>query len=139
MNVARRDGGRQAAGAGAVLRAADHVLQQEGSSRGPAVCRAPLLQCGRILTPPLFEGCWRALLGRRGDNRLGTDAERGYWPCWADEGGWTMGYALFAATIVRANAAWKAVAFVNVNNHFEGSVPRSIGRLLEVLEREESG
>jgi chorismate mutase len=50
-----------------------------------------------------------------------------------------MGYALFAATIVRANAAWKAVAFVNVNNHFEGSVPRSIGRLLEVLEREESG
>jgi uncharacterized protein YecE (DUF72 family) len=41
-----------------------------------------------------------------------------------------------AATIVRANAARKAVTFVNANNHFEGSAPRSIGRLLEVLARE---
>lgn len=43
-----------------------------------------------------------------------------------------------AATIVRANAARKATTFVNVNNHFEGSAPRSIGRLLEVLAREGS-
>jgi uncharacterized protein YecE (DUF72 family) len=38
-----------------------------------------------------------------------------------------------AATIIRANAARKAVTLVNMNNHFEGSAPRSIGRLLEVL------
>jgi uncharacterized protein YecE (DUF72 family) len=44
-----------------------------------------------------------------------------------------------AATIIRANAARKAVTFVNVNNHFEGSAPRSIGRLLEVLAKEGSG
>ena len=44
-----------------------------------------------------------------------------------------------AATIIRANAARKAVTFVNVNNHFEGSAPTSIGRLLEVLAKEGSG
>jgi uncharacterized protein YecE (DUF72 family) len=44
-----------------------------------------------------------------------------------------------AATIIRANAARKATAFVNVNNHFEGSAPRSIGRLLEVLARDDAG
>ncbi len=38
-----------------------------------------------------------------------------------------------AARIIRANAARKATTFVNVNNHFEGSAPRSISRLLEVL------
>jgi hypothetical protein len=34
------------------------------------------------------------------------------------------------------NAAHNMTTFVNVNNHFEGSAPRSIARLLEVLARE---
>jgi len=41
-----------------------------------------------------------------------------------------------AATIIRANADRKAVTFVNASNHFEGSAPRSIGRLLEMMGRE---
>lgn len=35
--------------------------------------------------------------------------------------------------------AGDVVTLVNVNNHFEGSAPRSIGRLLEALAREGSG
>ncbi len=38
-----------------------------------------------------------------------------------------------AARIVRANARKKVLTFVNVNNHYEGSAPMTIGRLLEVL------
>jgi uncharacterized protein YecE (DUF72 family) len=44
-----------------------------------------------------------------------------------------------AAAIIQANAARKVTTFVNVNNHFEGSAPRSVGRLLEVLARGGSG
>ncbi|MBT7302788.1 MAG: DUF72 domain-containing protein [Victivallales bacterium] len=38
-----------------------------------------------------------------------------------------------AATIIRANAARRAFTFVNVNNHFEGSAPKSIEMLLEAM------
>ncbi len=38
-----------------------------------------------------------------------------------------------AAKIVRANARNKVLTFVNLNNHYEGSAPLSIGRLLEAL------
>ena len=39
-----------------------------------------------------------------------------------------------AVRIVRANMRQKIRTFVNVNNHFEGSAPISIGRFLEALE-----
>lgn len=42
-----------------------------------------------------------------------------------------------AAKIVRANAARKVTTFVNVNNHFEGSAPLTIERLVAELEREQ--
>ncbi len=38
-----------------------------------------------------------------------------------------------AAKIVRTNARKKVLTFVNLNNHYEGSAPLSIGRFLEVL------
>jgi len=38
-----------------------------------------------------------------------------------------------AATIVRANARNKVLTYLNLNNHYEGSAPLSIGRFLEVL------
>ncbi|MDH4197894.1 MAG: DUF72 domain-containing protein [Candidatus Aminicenantes bacterium] len=38
-----------------------------------------------------------------------------------------------AARIVRANVRKKVLTFVNVNNHYEGSAPMTIGRLLEAL------
>ncbi len=38
-----------------------------------------------------------------------------------------------AARIVRSNARRRVITFVNVNNHFEGSAPLSIQRLLEEL------
>jgi hypothetical protein len=34
---------------------------------------------------------------------------------------------------VRANARKKVLTFVNVSNHYEGSAPLTIGRLLEML------
>ncbi|MBT7060691.1 MAG: DUF72 domain-containing protein [Lentisphaerae bacterium] len=41
-----------------------------------------------------------------------------------------------AAEIIRANAAQKIRTFVNVNNHFEGSAPLTIERLVAELERD---
>ena len=38
-----------------------------------------------------------------------------------------------AAKIVRANARNKVLTYLNLNNHYEGSAPLSIGRVLEVL------
>jgi uncharacterized protein YecE (DUF72 family) len=38
-----------------------------------------------------------------------------------------------AAKIVRANARNKVLTYLNLNNHYEGSAPLSIGRFLEVL------
>lgn len=38
-----------------------------------------------------------------------------------------------AARIVRANVRKKTLTFVNVNNHYEGSAPMTISRLLEIL------
>ena len=38
-----------------------------------------------------------------------------------------------AANIVRANARNKVLTYLNLNNHYEGSAPLSIGRFLEVL------
>jgi uncharacterized protein YecE (DUF72 family) len=38
-----------------------------------------------------------------------------------------------AARIVRANARNKVLTYLNLNNHYEGSAPLSIGRFLEVL------
>jgi uncharacterized protein YecE (DUF72 family) len=40
-----------------------------------------------------------------------------------------------ASRIIRANARNRVLTFVNLNNHYEGSAPLSIGRLLEELER----
>ena len=41
-----------------------------------------------------------------------------------------------AAKIVRTNARKKVLTYVNVNNHYEGSAPLTIGRFLEVLREE---
>jgi uncharacterized protein YecE (DUF72 family) len=38
-----------------------------------------------------------------------------------------------AAAIVRANARNKVLTYLNLNNHYEGSAPLSIGRFLDVL------
>jgi uncharacterized protein YecE (DUF72 family) len=38
-----------------------------------------------------------------------------------------------AAKIVRANAKKRVLTYLNLNNHFEGSAPLSIGRFLDVL------
>jgi uncharacterized protein YecE (DUF72 family) len=38
-----------------------------------------------------------------------------------------------AAKIVRANAKKRVLTYLNLNNHYEGSAPRSIGRFLDVL------
>jgi len=38
-----------------------------------------------------------------------------------------------AARIVRANARNKVLTYLNLNNHYEGSAPRTAGRFLEVL------
>jgi len=38
-----------------------------------------------------------------------------------------------AARIVRANAKKKVLTYLNLNNHYEGSAPLSIGRFLDVL------
>jgi uncharacterized protein YecE (DUF72 family) len=38
-----------------------------------------------------------------------------------------------AARIVRANAKKRVLTYLNLNNHFEGSAPLSIGRFLDVL------
>jgi len=43
-----------------------------------------------------------------------------------------------AARIVRANRQKNVRTFVNVNNHYEGSAPLTIGRFLDVLNDEES-
>ena len=43
-----------------------------------------------------------------------------------------------AARIVRAGARKKILTIVNLNNHYEGSAPLSIGRLLKVLSEEPS-
>ncbi|MGZ7065719.1 MAG: hypothetical protein ACXVI6_05115, partial [Candidatus Aminicenantales bacterium] len=38
-----------------------------------------------------------------------------------------------AAAIVRANARNKVLTYLNINNHYEGSAPLTIGRFLKVL------
>lgn len=42
-----------------------------------------------------------------------------------------------AAKIVRANARNKVLTYLNLNNHYEGSAPLSIGRFLEALSRDD--
>jgi hypothetical protein len=42
-----------------------------------------------------------------------------------------------AARIVRANARQKVLTFINVSNHYEGSAPLTISRLLEALRKKD--